>query len=191
MNNLFNILHVEHPDEWHDLLDSAVNEIIDSLDISPEIIVFGKKCKQNRDVGFFSDCTNGYNYRNTQTKSKPLTPALKQILAYINTLTLSNYNGILINRYNSGSDYIGAHSDDVNGLDPVQGVVMISYGQIRTFRIREKVSKKIVANIQTEHCQILQMTNNMQVRYTHEIPMEKKRNGVRYSFTFRNHATKK
>jgi len=173
--------------DWENIVNSSITEIENLLDITPEIVVFGKKCKQNRDVGFFSDVSEGYNYRKTNTKSKSLTENLKKMIEFINNVTGGNYNGILINRYSNGEDYIGAHSDDKNGLDPISGIVMVSYGQERIFRIRDKKTKKIVKNILTENYQIIQMTNEMQEKYTHEIPKEKKKNGIRYSFTFRNH----
>lgn len=40
------------------------------LDITPEIIVYGKLCHQQRNVGFYSDTSIGYNYSTTTTPSK-------------------------------------------------------------------------------------------------------------------------
>jgi hypothetical protein len=33
------------------------------------------------------------------------------------------YNGILINKYANGDDFIGKHSDDEHGLDALAGVI--------------------------------------------------------------------
>ena len=85
-----------------------------------------------------------------------------------------------------GNDYISAHSDDETGLDSV-GVVSISYGSERIFRIRNKVTKEIMCDELTTHCSILHMGGNFQKLYTHEIPIQKKIKESRISFTFRKH----
>ena len=56
----------------------------------------------------------------------------------INTQFGTNYNGILINKYIDGNDYIGAHGDDEKNLD-AGDVIAISYGAVRKFRIRDKL----------------------------------------------------
>jgi hypothetical protein len=63
----------------------------------------------------------------------------------------SNFNGILINRYSTGQEYIGQHSDDEKNLDK-SGVIAISYRGERIFRIRDKVTKEIVQdNLVLDH----------------------------------------
>ena len=93
----------------------------------------------------------------------------------------------MINKYDGGSEYLSKHSDDETGLDPRVGVVAISYGAVRKFRIRDKKTGKIVMDIPTESNKMIQMYGHFQKEFTHEIPVEKKVNGVRYSFTFRKH----
>jgi alkylated DNA repair dioxygenase AlkB len=173
--------------EDKELLEQIVEGIKDELEIRPEIIVYGKICKQNREVGFFSDESIGYEYSNKIMKSKPLSESLNKLLTDINKLFDTDFNGILVNRYNEGCDSIGAHSDNEYGLDKKEGVVAISYGTERIFRIRGKMTKKIVHDESTTHCGILQMGGSFQSYYTHEIPVQKKVKGIRYSFTFRKH----
>ena len=54
----------------------------------------------------------------------------------VNDYYNASFNGILVNRYNTGKETIGAHSDGEDGLDPSGGVVAISVGTSRKFRIR-------------------------------------------------------
>lgn len=169
------------------LIEKCINDIEDKLIIKPEIIVYGKVCNQRRDIGFFSDKSIGYEYSNQIMKSQPLTKSLKKILKEINKIYNSEFNGILINRYNNGDEYIGPHSDDESGLDNNIGVVSLSYGVERIFRIRDKITKKIVHEQIMTHCSIIQMGGKFQKIYTHEIPMQKKIKGIRYSLTFRKH----
>lgn len=169
------------------LLQDCVNDVKENLEIKPEIIVFDKVCHQQRDIGFYSNTSIGYHYSNKLMKSKPLTVNLKKLLDEVNEIFSAEFNGILINRYNDGNNYIGAHSDDENGVDDKVGVVALSYGEPRTFRIRNKQTKKIVLDTTTIHSGFLQMGGKFQRFYTHEIPVQKKVKGERYSFTFRKH----
>jgi alkylated DNA repair dioxygenase AlkB len=164
-------------------------EVVDSeLDVNPEIIMgYGKVCHQHRSIGFYSDTSKGYNYSSTITPSKKMHPCLRELLIYINDKFDYNYNGILINKYSGGEDYIGKHSDDERGLDSTIGVIALSYGAIRKFRIRNKLTGNIEIDVPTEPTNIIQMAGNFQKEFTHEIPVEKKVKGVRYSLTFRRH----
>ena len=94
-------------------------------------------------------------------KSQKLTLNLEKLLEYINTKFNSKYNGILINFYEDGTKYISKHSDDEKNLDH-SGVVSVSYGEIRKFRIRDKKTNKIIKDIPTETDKIIQMTGDFQ-----------------------------
>ena len=168
------------------LIDECIAYVIPLLEEKPEIVVFGKKCRQNRNVGFFSDQSIGYKYSNNFMKSKPLQEKLSLLLGIINNTLGTEFNGILVNEYKNGEDYISAHSDDEAGLTDI-GVVSISYGAERTFRIRDKKTKQIVHDEPTTQYSILQMGGNFQQLYTHEIPIQKKIKTSRVSFTFRKH----
>ena len=111
---------------------------------------------------------------------------MRLLLEKVNQRFQADFNGILVNKYLGGEDYIGRHSDDETGLDPV-GVVSLSYGAVRKFRIREKKSGKLVLDIPTLPYHLIHMGGDFQKEFTHEIPVEKKVKDVRYSFTFRKH----
>ena len=154
---------------------------------TPKIKVFGKVCKQNRNVGFFSDESMGYAYSGQIMKSQRLPTVLKKLIQDINTRFETNFNGILINHYRDGTDYIGKHRDDEKGLDTnKRAVASISFGSQRKFRIRNNEGK-IVQDIETEHGMFMMMYNDFQKMYTHEIPIQKKVKEPRWSITFRYH----
>jgi alkylated DNA repair dioxygenase AlkB len=169
-----------------ELLERCITDIEPQLEERPEIIIFGKTCKQQRNVGFFSNQSIGYKYSKKMMDSKPLSPSMSKLLHIINMEIGAEFNGILVNKYMDGNDYISAHSDDETGLDSV-GVVSISYGSERIFRIRNKETKEIVCDELTTHCSILHMGGSFQRLYTHEIPIQKKVKEPRISFTFRKH----
>lgn len=170
-----------------ELLKQCINTIDTELDVKPEILVFGKVCHQQRSIGFYSDTSKGYNYSTTLTPSKKMHPCLRELLIYVNNKFDFDYNGILINKYIGGEEYIGKHSDDERGLEPRVGVVALSYGEIRKFRVRNKVTGNIEVDLPTDPTKIIQMAGNFQKEFTHEIPVEKTKKGTRYSFTFRKH----
>ena len=168
------------------ILDTCVEEINNQLDEYPPIKIFGKICHQRRCIGFFSDKSIGYQYSGQMASSKPMTPGLTQLLTLVNKEFNAEFNGILINKYKNGNDYISAHSDDERNLDNI-GVVAISYGATRKFRIRDKKTKKVVTDIALSHGDILHMEGSFQQEFTHEIPLEKKVVEERIFFTFRKH----
>jgi alkylated DNA repair dioxygenase AlkB len=100
------------------LIDECVAYVKPLLEQKPEVIVYGKKCKQNRNVGFFSEESIGYKYSNNLMKSQPLGDKMSELLATVNNTVDSNFNGVLVNEYKHGKDYIGDHSDDETGLNP-------------------------------------------------------------------------
>ena len=171
---------------YKELIEKCIDEIDDKLQENPPVIVYGKTCNQHRNIGFFSDTSIGYKYSNQLSKSIKLTEHLKLLLNEINNKFDSDFNGILINKYKDGSDYIGAHSDDEKNLGNI-GVLAISYGIERIFRIRNKNDRKIIANINTKNDEIIVMDGDFQKEFVHEIPPQKKILGTRYSFTFRKH----
>ena len=169
-----------------ELIKQCILETKDTLEVNPRIMIFGKPAIMHREVGFFSDESIGYYYSRQLSRSKPLTPSLKILLAMVNEYFKSEFNGILINAYKDGCDSIGDHSDDETNLDPA-GVVAISYGAIRKFRIREKTTKKIVMDIPTLPNEIIHMGGDFQKEFLHGIPVQKKIKEKRYSLTFRKH----
>lgn len=171
------------------LLEQSVHEVDSELDYHPAIKIFDKVCHQQRSIGFYSDTSKGYNYSSTITPSKQMKPCLRELLIYVNDKFDACFNGILINKYESGEEYIGKHSDDEKGLQPNCGVIAMSFGAVRKFRIREKYTGKIVLDVPTHTNKLIQMVGNFQKEFTHEIPVEKKVKECRYSFTFRRHLT--
>ena len=172
--------------EYNDLMELCIAEIIYKLLEKPQINIYGKSAIQHRSIGFFSNDSIGYYYSGQLAKSQSLSTNLSILLNKINTKFDAKFNGILVNKYNYGTDYIGAHSDDETSLDKC-GVVCISNGAVRKFRIKNKITKKTIVDIPTISNNILHMGGDFQKEFTHEIPIEKKIKGVRYSFTFRKH----
>ena len=168
------------------LIQKCIEEVKDELLVKPPIQLYGKIVHQQRDIGFFSDKSIGYYYSGQLAKAKPLQKNSAELMKIINDRFGTNYNGILVNKYQDGNNYIGDHSDDEKNLDN-GGVISISYGAVRKFRIRDKSTKKIIMDIPTLSNSIIHMGGYFQKEFTHGIPVEKKVKGMRYSLTFRKH----
>ena len=186
INTAHSFLEVRSFTDNEDLIKKCVDDVDSLLLNYPPIMLYGKQARQRRCIGFFSDDSVGYTYSRQLCKSQPLSDNLKNLLTIINGLYGSNFNGILVNKYNNGEDYICKHSDDEEDIDSV-GVISLSYGASRKFRIRDKKTNKIVQDIMTKNNYLIQMAGDFQKEFTHEIPIEKKIKDVRYSFTFRKH----
>ena len=180
-------LDVYEINDNNELLLLCIDEIQDKLIVNPKIKIFGKEAIQHRSVGFFSNTSGGYYFSGQLAESIPLTCNMVILLDKINILFKSDFTGILVNKYNDGCDYIGAHSDNEKHLDNSYGVVAISYGAVRKFRIKNKITKEKVIDVPTLSNSIIHMGGEFQNEFTHEIPIEKKIKNVRYSLTFRKH----
>lgn len=169
-----------------ELLQDCVNYVNDKLEEYPKIQIYGKDCHQRRCIAFFSNESIGYLYSNKLLESQKLNEKLLLLLNKINEIFNSNYNGILINKYKDGNDYISAHSDNEKDLEKTN-IISISFGSSRKFRIRDKNNKKIIKDFIINSYDMIVMGGNFQEEFTHEIPIEKKIKDERISFTFRKH----
>jgi alkylated DNA repair dioxygenase AlkB len=156
------------------------------LIIHPPIYIYGKECKQHRNIGFFSDDSEGYYYANQLAKSQPLTSWMKTIIAKVNKELNTDFNAILINHYENGTEYIGKHSDDEKYLGNNK-VAIISLGQPRRFVIKDKTTGNVILDVKTKHKGLMIMEGDFQKEFTHEIPCEKTIKLPRWSLTFRKH----
>jgi len=145
----------------------------------------GKLNKSSRrNVGFFSNAYKGmYYYGKIQiTKSQPLTPSLQTLLLLTNDTFASDCNGIIVNEYKNGKFYIEKHSDSKNHSDI--GVIIISYGATRNFRVFDKISDTMVANIPLLSNSAIYMGGDFQEEFTHDIEQDLSITSPRYSFSF-------
>ena len=121
------------------------------------------------------------------TPSQPCSPELRALLAKVNVELGTAFNAALVNKYNDGSDTIGAHSDAKDGLAEDGTVVVVSLGASRTFRVKKKVGVWKM-DVLTSHGQLLVMEGpGFQRDYTHEVPKTVRVKAPRVSITLRHH----
>lgn len=173
----------------------------------PPAVIYGVVTPQPRDVGFFSDESEGYYYSGQMMPSQPQTEPLDRLIAKVNGYLGTTFNAELVNRYMDGNDKLGAHSDSEVGLDKHKKCVAgIAFGAVRNFRIRyiktcppdivisSTVDRRasdstIIADVPHQDGMLLVMAGDFQTEFTHEIPpiAVSKVSTPRLSLTFRHH----
>jgi alkylated DNA repair dioxygenase AlkB len=123
-----------------------------------------------------------YRYSGTVNVADPWTPTLVEIKEKIEAVQ-GRYNYCLLNRYRSGSDSMGWHSDD----EPEMGNVIgsLSLGATRKFRIRHNASRETMT-FSVGHGTLIIMAGTMQQFWQHEVPKTKQNVGERINLTFRH-----
>lgn len=176
--------------DWMTIIEKVADEAQPQLIRHPKLgKLYGKDMRMQRSVGFFANPkeTVGYKFSRQVMKSIPPSEAMVALMAMISELIGSKINGILVNWYENGSEYISPHSDDERGLSDT-GVFCISLGADRTFRLRNKATKKILFDTYTRHGTALMMQGcDFQKVMTHEIPKCAAITTPRISITGRHH----
>ena len=130
-----------------------------------------------------------YKFSGVQHQSLPIPTELLPFYEWANSSPYGPFNQILVNWYQDGNHYIGAHRDDEKMIVPDSPILSISLGQERIFRIRKYKTKEIIDNILLRNKTVLAMLGKFNENYTHEIIKvlgEKGKNlKSRISITFR------
>ena len=175
------------------VIDAVVVDAKPALTVKPPIFFMGEERRQQRNVGFFSDESSGYAYSGQCIDAKPLSNSMREILRVLSDEYGIEFNGLLVNRYADGNEYVSAHGDDEGGLDKGAGVVIVSWGAKRLFRLRKKAPSETpkdpkLFETDTLPYHALQMEGDkFQTTLKHEIPIQKRVKEERVSITARRH----
>jgi len=180
--------------KYRDTIDVVVAEAKPLLIEKPRIRVRNQERRQQRDVGFFSDASSGYEYSGQIIQAQPLTAYMMNLLGILQEEYGVAFNGLLVNRYRDGTNYVSPHGDNEKGLDKSAGVVIVSWGARRLFRLRENAPTQrpadpiVFKGVETRPYHALQMQGErFQTDLKHEIPQQKRVAGERVSITARLH----
>ena len=184
--------------EWKSVIDQAADDVLPYLIKNQKFKLYGKECTMRRSLAFFANKEDslGYFFSGQIAHSQDLPESLQTLLFLVNDKFGSEYNGVLVNRYENGKEYISDHRDDEGGLDGRVGVLSISVGAVRTFRVKEWHDVKRAPCTRKEgdwhevltrpYHGIMMSGDDFQKNYTHGVP-EDKTEEWRMSFTFRKH----
>jgi alkylated DNA repair dioxygenase AlkB len=115
----------------------------------------------------------------------PWTPELQAIREIVEPLAGITFNSVLLNYYRDGNDSVAWHSDkeSIMGSQPV--IASVSFGQVRSFDIRNKADHEEHYSVKLEHGSFLLMKAGLQERWEHRIAKSTKPMRARVNLTFR------
>jgi len=115
----------------------------------------------------------------------PWTPELQMIRELVEPLAGIRFNTVLLNYYRDGDDSVAWHSDkeSIMGSHPI--IASVSFGQVRSFDIRNKADHKEHYSVKLEHGSLLLMKAGLQEHWEHRIAKSSKPMKARVNLTFR------
>ncbi|QSX39894.1 alpha-ketoglutarate-dependent dioxygenase AlkB family protein [Shewanella cyperi] len=150
---------------------------------SPSIRVYGKWHPIPRQQVWFADPGCDYVYSSLLVKALPWPPLAARLRAKLEWELGFVSNGVLVNRYRSGEDAMGFHSDDEPELVPGSDIASITLGASREFVLKDKLTGRRLSLVLNSG-DLLLMHHPMQQHWQHGLP-RCKGVGERLNFTFR------
>jgi alkylated DNA repair dioxygenase AlkB len=119
------------------------------------------------------------------TGTLPWTGELQAIRELVEPLAGIRFNSVLLNYYRDGNDSVAWHSDkeSIMGSQPV--IASVSFGQVRSFDIRNKADHNEKYSVRLEHGSFLLMKSGLQEQWEHRIAKSTKPMKARINLTFR------
>ena len=133
-------------------------------------ILGGKKYTKDKKTIFLSNSIGNYNIMGQRFESHPFQCGFETILKIINEYFDTNFNGIIIDKYENGNHYTEPYSDYESYLNKNDVLILTNVNGInRKMRIRERKTNIIVKDIEMKTNNIIQMGGDFQNDYKYEI----------------------
>lgn len=165
-NNIFNIL---------------MNEINWKHD---ELTLYGKKIITKRKVAFEGDDFIEYTYSKQKKIANPWSHEVLEIKQLLEKKLSTQFNGCLMNLYESGAVGMAWHCENEPELDSAGIIASISFGATRTFQLKHKQTGEKI-DIKLENGSLLLMNMESQQYWLHQLKKEIKVKELRINLTFR------
>ena len=144
-------------------------------------ILGGKKYTQDKKTIFLSNSIGNYNIIGQRYESYPFQCGFETILKLVNEYFDTNFNGIIIDRYENGNHYTEPYSDCESYIKKNDVLILTNgNGFNRKMRIRERKTNIIVKDIEMKTNNIIQMGGEFQNDFKYEIVADE---NVRNSIT--------
>src|ERR1700710_1246675 len=136
-------------------------------------------------TSWHGDTGTDYSVSGKIANPNPWTPELLQLKAMVEPVAGVKFNSVLLNYYRDGNDSVAWHSDreSVLGRNPV--IASVSFGQVRSFDIRNKANHQEHYSVKLEHGSFLLMKAGLQEHWEHRIAKSIKPMRARVNLTFR------
>ena len=149
------------------------------------IHMFGRAVDSPRLSSWIGDAGITYRYSGTTFEPRPWPDSLLALRRRLSDELATSFNSVLANRYRSGSDTMGWHSDDEPELGARPVIASISLGATRRFILKHRHEPSIKAGIALEHGSLLVMRGDTQRFYRHCLPRTARPVAERINLTFR------
>ncbi|KHL52310.1 alpha-ketoglutarate-dependent dioxygenase AlkB family protein [Xanthomonas cannabis] len=153
------------------------------------IRMFGRVVDSPRLSSWIGDPEASYRYSGTQFLPQPWLDALQPLRARLQEDTGRPFNSVLVNRYRSGNDAMGWHSDDEPELGAQPLIASVSLGATRRFAFKHRDDAALKQTLELAHGDLLLMGGDTQRCYKHALPRTARPVGERINLTFRQIAS--
>lgn len=136
-------------------------------------------------TAWYGDTDTDYSALGRPGNPTPWTKELLMIKAKVEPLAGVTFNSVLLNYYRDANDSVAWHSDreSVLGKNPV--IASVSFGQVRSFDIRNKANHQEKYSVRLEHGSFLLMKAGLQEYWEHRVAKSTKSMKARVNLTFR------
>ena len=136
-------------------------------------------------TAWYGDVGTDYSVSGKISNPMPWTDELLMIKELVEPLAGIKFNSVLLNYYRDGNDSVAWHSDKESILGKRPVIASVSFGQVRSFDIRNKADHKEHYSVRLEHGSFLLMKGGLQEAFEHRIAKSTKPMRPRVNLTFR------
>lgn len=166
--------------------DYYLNKIINDTPWKQQVLkMYNKEVLTPRLTAWYGDKGTDYSYTGSVSNPIPWTPDLLEIKSIIEPLAKTKFNSVLLNYYRDANDSVAWHSDKESVLGKHPVIASVSFGQVRSFDIRNKEDHSEKYSVRLEHGSFLLMKSGLQEKWEHRIAKSNKTMRPRVNLTFR------
>ncbi|MEO3405012.1 alpha-ketoglutarate-dependent dioxygenase AlkB [Mucilaginibacter sp. CAU 1740] len=144
-----------------------------------------KEIATPRLTAWYGDLGTDYSHPGRISNPSPWTPELLEIKAIVEPLSGVKFNSVLLNYYRDGNDSVAWHSDKESILGKHPVIASVSFGEVRSFDIRNKADHLKKYSVRLEHGSFLLMKSGLQEHWEHRIAKSVQPMKARVNLTFR------
>jgi alkylated DNA repair dioxygenase AlkB len=147
--------------------------------------MYDKEVITPRLTAWYGDLGTNYSLGGKVADPIPWTEDLLYLKHLVEPFAGVKFNSVLLNYYRDGNDSVAWHSDreSVLGKNPI--IASVSFGQVRSFDIRNKLDHTEKYSVRLEHGSFLLMKAGLQEHWEHRIAKSTKAMKARINLTFR------
>jgi alkylated DNA repair dioxygenase AlkB len=166
--------------------DTHLKYLLENTRWKQDVInMYGRILDLPRLSAWYGDTDKPYSYSGINLNPEPWSEQLMVIKSKIESIAKVDFSSVLLNRYRSGSDYVGWHTDSEKELGPDPIIGSVNFGATRKFQLRRIDNSKEKFEVELGHGSLLVMGKGTQLHWQHQVPKTAKKINERINLTFR------